>query len=118
MKKQTYILDTWNTITTSPQPFCTKCGKHLNAYHNLEDSKIISYSDEKYKLIKSYCGIENKCSFKTSFSEGSSIKGIYLNELILFGEDYKLRNWSFAPIGCTTSEENLFSTQKADFIMG
>ena len=119
MKKQTYILDTGSTITTAPcQPFCTKCGNHLNSYHNVEDSKIISCSDEKCKLVKSYCGTGNKCSFKTSYSEGSSIKGIYINELIRFGEDYKLRNGSFAPIGCTTSEDHLFFTQKADGIMG
>ena len=120
MKKQTYILDTGSTITTSPcQPYCTKCGKHLNSYHNVNDkSKIISCSDEKCKIVKSFCGAEDRCSFKTSYSEGSSINGIYIHELIRFGEDYFLNNGTFAPIGCTTSETHLFFTQKADGIMG
>ena len=39
MKKQTYIIDTGSTITTAPcQPFCKKCGKHLNSYHTIEDN--------------------------------------------------------------------------------
>ena len=120
MKKQTYILDTGSTITTAPcQPYCTKCGTHLNSYHVIKNnSKIISCSDEKCKLVKSFCGKENKCSFKTSYSEGSSIEGIFINELIRFGEDYELKNGVFAPIGCTTSENHLFFTQKADGIMG
>lgn len=120
MKKQTYILDTGSTITTAPcQPYCTKCGTHLNSYHVIKNnSKIISCLDEKCKLVKSFCGKENKCSFKTSYSEGSSIEGIFINELIRFGEDYELKNGVFAPIGCTTSENHLFFTQKADGIMG
>ena len=120
MKKQTYILDTGSTITTAPcQPYCTKCGKHLNSYHNVENnSKIINCSDEKCRLVKSYCGNGNKCSFKTSYSEGSSLEGIYINELIRFGEDYNLKIGSYSPIGCTTSETHLFFTQKADGIMG
>ena len=120
MKKQTYILDTGSTITTSPcKPYCKKCGKHLNSYHNVEDSsKIISCSNEKCKLVKSHCGNENKCSFKTSYSEGSSLEGIFINELIHFGEDYLSNEGHMAPIGCTTSETHLFLTQKADGIMG
>lgn len=120
MKKQTYILDTGSTITTSPcQPYCIKCGNHLNSYHNVEDnSKIISCSDQKCKLVKSFCGKGDKCSFKTSYSEGSTLEGIYINELIRFGEDYDIKNGSNAPIGCTTSENHLFFTQKADGIMG
>ena len=120
MKKQTYILDTGSTITTSPcKPYCKKCGKHLNSYHNVEDSsKVISCSNEKCKLVKSNCGSENKCSFRTSYSEGSSIEGIYINELIRFGEDYLSNEGHMAPIGCTTSETHLFLTQKADGIMG
>ena len=120
MKKQTYILDTGSTITTSPcKPYCKKCGKHLNSYHNVEDiSKIISCSDEKCKLVKSQCGSEKRCSFRTSYSEGSSLEGIYINELIHFGEDYLSNEGHMAPIGCTTSENHLFFTQKADGIMG
>ena len=120
MKKQTYILDTGSTITTAPcQPYCIKCGNHLNSYHNVEDnSKIISCSDEKCKLVKSFCGNGDKCSFKTSYTEGSSLEGIYINELIRFGEDYDIKNGANAPIGCTTSENHLFFTQIADGIMG
>ena len=120
MKRQTYIIDTGSTITTAPcQPFCKNCGNHLNSYHIIEDnSKIIQCNDDKCGLVKSFCGNGNKCSFRTSYSEGSSLEGIFINELIRFGEDYNLKIGSYAPIGCTISETHLFLTQKADGIMG
>lgn len=121
MKKQTYILDTGSSITTSPcKPYCKKCGTHLNSYHNVNDkSKIISCNNEKCRIVKSYCGSENRCSFRTSYSEGSSLEGIYINELINFIDDKsKSNSGHLAPIGCTTSENHLFFTQKADGIMG
>ena len=120
MKKQTYILDTGSTITTAPcQPYCIKCGNHLNSYHNVKDSsKVISCNDDKCRMVKSSCDKDNTCSFKTSYSEGSSLSGIYINELIRFGEDYNSKEGDYVPIGCTTSEDNLFYTQKADGIMG
>ena len=120
MKKQTYIIDTGSTITTAPcQPFCKKCGNHLNSYHTIEDnSKIIQCNNDKCRLVKSYCGNGSKCSFKTSYSEGSSLEGIYINELIRFGEKFQEKNGTYSPIGCTISENHLFLTQKADGIMG
>ena len=119
-KKQTYILETGSNITAFPcKIYCTNCEKHLNSYHNVIDkSKIISCSDEKCRLVKSFCGKDNICSFNSSYTENSTLKGIYINELIHFGEDYNLKNGSFAPIGCTTSEDKFFFTQKADGIMG
>ena len=91
MKKQTYIIDTGSSITTSPcSPYCTKGGKHLNPYFKVENTSIISCSDEKCQLVKSSCNGKEKCTFKTSYSEGSSLEGMYVNELIRFGEDYNL----------------------------
>lgn len=50
-----------------------------------------------------------------SYSEGSSLSGLFFNELISFGDNFK--SVSF-PIGCTTRETHLFLTQHADGIMG
>ena len=118
MEKQTYIIDTGSTITTSPCKFCTKCGNHLNPYFSANNDNLILCNDNKCRLVKSHCGSNNRCSFKTSYSEGSSLEGIFINKLIRFGDDYYLQEGKYAPIGCTTSETHLFLTQKADGIMG
>ena len=121
MQKQGYILDTGSTITTSTcSPICHHCGNHIcPAYNITTEDKIISCNDEKCKLVTSKCnGNTNKCSFSISYSEGSSLSGVYINEIVRFGENYKEQNGTFVPIGCTTDENHLFYTQDANGIMG
>ena len=117
-EKQTYILDTGSTITTSPCVLCTKCGKHLNNFFSLEEDSNILCNSDQCKLVKSHCGSNNRCSFYTSYSEGSSLDGVYVNKLIKFGDENNLSGGRYAPIGCTTTETHLFLTQRADGIMG
>ena len=121
MQKQGYILDTGSTITTSTcVPLCDHCGKHINPAYNLSSQdKILSCSDDRCKLVSSRCnGNNNKCSFSISYSEGSSLKGVFINEIVRFGHNYKEQNATFVPIGCTTDENHLFYTQDANGIMG
>jgi len=63
MEKQTYIIDTGSTITTSPCIKCTKCGKHLNNYFSVDDNSDILCNDNKCKIVKSHCGSKNRCCF-------------------------------------------------------
>ena len=121
MQKQGYILDTGSTITTSTcLPLCQKCGKHISPAYNIKSlDKIISCSNEKCKLVTSKCNsISNKCTFSISYSEGSSLRGVYINEIVRFGENYKEKKITYVPIGCTTEENHLFLTQDANGIMG
>ena len=121
MQKQGYILDTGSTITTSVcSPICTHCGKHIcPAYDIKSEDKIISCSDDKCRWVTSKCNSSNnKCSFMISYSEGSSLSGVYINEKVRFGENYQKQNGTFIPIGCTTNENHLFYTQDANGIMG
>ena len=121
MQKQGYILDTGSTITTSTcSPICTHCGNHISPAYNIKTKdKIISCSNEKCRMVTSKCnGMSNKCSFSISYSEGSSISGVYINEQVRFGENYKEQKGTFVPIGCTTDENHLFYTQDANGIMG
>ena len=121
MQKQGYILDTGSTITTSTcSPICTHCGNHICPAYNIKtEDKIISCSNEKCRMVTSKCnGMNNKCSFSISYSEGSSISGVYINEIVRFGENYKEQTGTFVPIGCTTDENHLFYTQDANGIMG
>ena len=121
MQKQGYILDTGSTITTSTcLPLCNNCGKHISPPYNIKSTdKIISCSNEKCKLVSSRCNsLSNQCSFSISYSEGSSLKGVFINEIVRFGENYKEQNKTYVPIGCTTEENHLFLTQDANGIMG
>ena len=121
MQKQGYILDTGSTITTSTcSPICTHCGKHIcPAYDIKTEDKIIPCSNEKCRMVTSKCnGVSNKCSFSISYSEGSSLSGVYIDEIVRFGNNYKEQNATFVPIGCTTDENHLFYTQDANGIMG
>ena len=121
MQKQGYILDTGSTITTSTcTPICTHCGEHIYPSFYLDNiSKIISCSDPKCKQVSSKChSYSNNCSFVISYSEGSSLHGVYINEIVRFGEEYKNQTGYNIPIGCTTDENHLFYTQDANGIMG
>lgn len=118
-QKQAYILDTGSSITTSPcKPYCEKCGKHLNSYYTVKKpASTLPCEAKECSMVTSTCSNSN-CSFSISYSEGSSLKGVYIKELVRFGDDYRNDKGNFLPIGCTISENNLFYTQLADGIMG
>ena len=121
MEKQGYILDTGSSITTSTcSPICTKCGHHICPPYNISsEDKIISCYDVRCRWVTSKCSINNhKCSFSISYSEGSSLRGVYINEIVRFGENYKEQNGTYVPIGCTNYENHLFFKQDANGIMG
>ena len=119
-KKQSYILDTGSSITTSTcKQTCQKCGKHINPYHNIKNmNNILTCNSKKCSMVTSQCEKNKKCTFSISYAEGSSLKGTYINELINFGKNYKKQKGIYAPIGCTSVETHLFLTQEADGIMG
>ena len=124
MQKQGYILDTGSTITTATcDPLCKHCGLHISPHYNTKDmdKKIILCSDPICKQVSSRCNYSSKpreCSFVISYSEGSSLNGVYINEIVRFGNDYKNQTGHKIPIGCTTDENHLFFTQDANGIMG
>ena len=120
---QTYILDTGSPTTTSPCNRCNSCGKHLNQPYELsDDSNIISCKSNNCNLVPSSVCKENKCSFQISYSEGSRLAGFFNMQEVYFEMINKTPNIttkSFTiPIGCTTTETHLFTTQLADGIMG
>ncbi len=118
-KKQSYILDTGSSVTTSPCNLCENCGKHENGLYEINKDNIIKCNDQKCSLVKNSCyNDKDDCDFNISFSEGSTIKGKFIYEKIKFGDKYKTDNFFYFPIGCTNSENHLFKSQLADGIMG
>ena len=124
MHKQGYILDTGSTITTATcGSLCKKCGMHISPHYDAEDldKKIILCTDPICKQVSSKCHFTShpkECSFLISYSEGSSLSGVYINEFVRFGNNYKNQTGHKVPIGCTTDENHLFFTQDANGIMG
>ena len=119
--KQSYIIDTGSSITTAPcQPFCQNCGKHLNSYYTVNNTdSVVSCDSSQCSMVQSSsCNKEKQCTFSISYSEGSSLSGIFINETIRIGDDFKASEGYYLPIGCTVRENNLFLTQLADGIMG
>ena len=115
--KQSYILDTGSSITTSPCELCKECGKHKNKYFKINNENIIKCNSDKCNMVKNNCN-NDLCSFQIYYAEGSSLKGIYINEIVRFGDNFNNTNYYFIPIGCTTKETHLFKTRLADGIMG
>ena len=125
MEKQGYILDTGSTITTGTcEPLCKHCGVHISPHYNGENlsKKILLCNDTLCKQVSSNClyipNNTKQCSFVISYSEGSSLSGVYINEQVRFGFDYKNQTPHNIPIGCTTDENHLFYSQDANGIMG
>lgn len=122
MERQGLILDTGSSITTSTcSPLCQHCGNHISPPYDIKSKKkIISCFEPKCKIVSSNCysNINISCPFNIKYAEGSSISGVFINELIRFGENYKEQNGTYIPIGCTMNENHLFYKQEANGIMG
>ena len=119
-QRQSYIIDTGSSITTSPcKPYCKNCGKHENNYYEINENQILNCDSSECANLRNNC-VKDKCSFSISYSEGSSLKGIYSNQIVRLknNDDDSDDEVGVVPIGCTMSETNLFVTQLADGIMG
>ena len=134
--KQTYVIDTGNSIMSSPCAPCEECNKNRRNYYNIlpkkhknlkcDDKicKMLPATNCKYKKDKD----ENlkSCSFDVEENAGDGIKGYYLNNIAYFEVDKNLSNpfhrqtyRSYAlPIGCTTGEYGKYKELNADGIMG
>ncbi len=118
-KKQSYILDTGSSITTSPCTLCESCGQHENEYFKINENNIIKCFNNECSYVKNNCNYkENDCEFSINYSEGSSISGKYIKDNISFGDNFLNEKLIEFPIGCTNKETYLFLKQFADGIMG
>ena len=119
-EKQTYIIDTGSSVTTSPCSLCENCGTHLNSPFQISNNEILQCNNKKCKLANIYgCNKKEKCDFSLYYSEGSSLEGCFVDKIIYFEDNFENENNNISiPIGCTIKETHLFVTQLADGIMG
>lgn len=97
------ILDTGSTIMSVPCENCTHCGTHLDPVFNVSASST---------------AVDTGKPFSQSYTEGSSLHGTYIEDVICIGNctnDVEKLRFQF---GCANRMTNLFRTQLADGIMG
>ena len=118
-KKQSYLLDTGSSITSSPCNLCLECGNHKNNYFQILDENILKCHDDKCTMVNNNCYDDNNnCSFIVTYLDSSHLEGIYVNEIVRFGDNYLNQKINYIPIGCTIKETHFFKKQLADGIMG
>ena len=92
-------------------------------YELSDDSNIISCKSNNCGLVSNSLCKENKYWFQISYSEGSGLAGLFYLQEVYFeminkNKTPNIITKSFTiPIGCTTTETLLFTTQLTDGIM-
>lgn len=125
-QRQSVILDSGSSLLGFPCTSCgVNCGKHLdNPFDLSQSSTAMRYgcSDARCVWTSSRAAAclnheVDTCSYSQTYSEGSSIKGYFFSDRITLGSV----NNSFVDfdyIGCHDLETVLFTTQKANGILG
>eukprot|EP00923_Selenidium_pygospionis_P054655 GHVN01095237.1.p1 GENE.GHVN01095237.1~~GHVN01095237.1.p1 ORF type:complete len:324 (-),score=18.79 GHVN01095237.1:412-1383(-) len=118
-QRQSVILDSGSSLLAFPCKGCSLCGSHIDSPFDFSVSKTAEWLLCHSPNCFSGCGEEKHCHYTQSYSEGSSIAGHYFKDVVALGDIE--RNNTFVPydyIGCHTRETKLFTTQKANGIMG
>ena len=124
----TAIVDTGSGLTVVPCTGCNGCGNHMDLkfdYSKSSTSKLLKCDDDQCHSGLG-CSRGNTCSFRISYTEGSSLSGSSVVDRVCVGKANECsdangakRKWMTEfPIGCATTMTNLFRTQLADGIMG
>ena len=105
--EQSLIVDTGSYKTLIDCNNCTDCGTHIHKPFNMTSSTTLTSPNSLNDFSCTDCG------FYSSYSEGSSYSGKYVQDIVRIGD--KDVNLVF---GCISSETGLFITQSADGITG
>ncbi|CAK9025859.1 Aspartic proteinase 39 [Durusdinium trenchii] len=109
------IVDTGSALCGFPCEDCGHCGQHLNPPFDMKKSTTS-------KVLP--CGIgcdrciDGKCGYLESYTEGSSISGLWFRDLVMLNGSDQDNQPVFASLGCHTDERKLFYTQKVNGILG
>lgn len=110
---QSLILDTGSGITWFPwKDYWESCGKHINSYYDVRNSKSVEYLNCKKDNCS--CTLGDKCSFMQAYGEGSSYRGFWIKEAVYLDKSLHEEDKVNIIVGCVTQETRLFFTQSAD----
>jgi len=99
----TVILDTGSVVTSVPCSGCLNCGTHMDPVFNYKKSSTAHNTHR---------------TFSQSYTEGSSLRGEYISDVICIGDTCRPEEAVQFEFGCANRMTNLFRTQLADGIMG
>ncbi|CAE8601259.1 unnamed protein product [Polarella glacialis] len=110
------IIDTGSHLLGFPCTGCEHCGNHLEPAIDMSLSTTARWLG---------CGggcrgscEEGKCAYSEGYSEGSHIRGHWFEDYVELGDSISKNPPVRVTMGCHTSENNLFYTQRANGIMG
>jgi len=122
-QKTSLIFDTGSRQTIFPCDTCTSCGVHLYGLFNTTKSSTFRYAqrgDSTFGWSCESADISNRCTFFSSYVEGSQYSGqvgidnfVFKNEL---GSDEKVDKRHI--FGCANKETGEFFKQSVDGIIG
>ncbi|CAJ1376652.1 unnamed protein product [Effrenium voratum] len=109
------IVDTGSALCGFPCVGCSHCGNHLNPLFNMKASNTSQSLP---------CGMgcdrcqADRCGYLESYTEGSSISGVWFKDLVRLNGSDGDNQAVFASLGCHTDERKLFYTQTVNGIFG
>jgi len=110
------IADTGSSLIAFPCSGCTHCGQHMDPAFNVGNSttaRLVPCGDSCRGLCK-----DQMCTYSQSYLEGSSFKGVFVEDWVGLGDAIQRNPPIFTQFGCHQTEEKLFYTQQANGIMG
>jgi len=115
-QRASVIIDTGSRLVGFPCKGCQHCGEHLDPVFDLSRSK-----SARLLNCSSHCTegcINGHCSYRETYSEGSTISGLWFDDTVQLGDPFNQNSPVHANLGCHTNENKLFYTQRANGIMG
>lgn len=111
------ILDTGSHLVGFPCRGCDHCGEHIEPAFDFNKSSTARWVD-CHDNCKGTCGEGNWCAYTESYTEGSSLTGLWFEDYVQLGDLSQANPPVRARMGCHRRENNLFYSQKVNGIMG
>mmetsp|Transcript_86450 Transcript_86450/g.201127 ORF Transcript_86450/g.201127 Transcript_86450/m.201127 type:complete len:506 (-) Transcript_86450:124-1641(-) len=110
------IIDTGSRLVGFPCKGCVHCGEHLDPMFDVSLSESARWLNCSSQCSRS-C-VKGHCSYRETYSEGSTISGLWFDDSVRLGDSFSGNPPVRASLGCHTNENKLFYTQRANGIMG
>lgn len=125
-QRRLVIADTGSRFLVFPCKPCTKCGnkhfskEYFDPSYSTTDINNQCSARECFFSVKDSCNNSDECSWRSAFTEGSSVRGFEVEDLVWIGTDnlegsIKVHMQAAVPFsfGCSTIETGLIANQVA-----